>query len=202
MGARLCTVEGCGRKHHARGMCIRHYDRWRYRWPELVDNPHPRLCDVEGCHGRHYGWGCCRFHYLFFRRSLQPPGTLGRPRLREPVPRAVSMAPERRARVEFFGSLGAEKLLVYCNAVLAEAMAGRRPLARSVPWLTQMVGEPLAACSRLPHPAHDQPDDDGPEDEADDHGTEDVEASTAQRVALGVLVDVSVLGHAPALPVS
>ena len=33
--ARLfCTVEGCDRKHRARGFCAMHHDRWRYK---LVD---------------------------------------------------------------------------------------------------------------------------------------------------------------------
>ena len=29
MNARLCTVDGCGEKHQARGRCQRHYNQWR-----------------------------------------------------------------------------------------------------------------------------------------------------------------------------
>lgn len=25
---RLCEIEGCGRKHYARGWCTKHYQRW------------------------------------------------------------------------------------------------------------------------------------------------------------------------------
>jgi len=27
--ARLCTVDGCGERHYARGRCHRHYQQWR-----------------------------------------------------------------------------------------------------------------------------------------------------------------------------
>ena len=29
MNTRLCTVDGCGEKHQARGRCQRHYNQWR-----------------------------------------------------------------------------------------------------------------------------------------------------------------------------
>ena len=27
---KICSAEGCERKHYARGMCLTHYRRWRY----------------------------------------------------------------------------------------------------------------------------------------------------------------------------
>lgn len=65
-GRAPCSVSGCDRVSHARGLCQLHYDR-KYR---------VRVCSVEGCDnpGRHRnGW--CRTHYFRWKDhgSLEKP---------------------------------------------------------------------------------------------------------------------------------
>jgi hypothetical protein len=50
---RLCSVEGCGRKHDAMGWCKKHY----------FENK-PGRCLVEGCNRRPHCRALCRNHYL------------------------------------------------------------------------------------------------------------------------------------------
>lgn len=46
-----CSVEGCDRPHLARGLCRKHYQRWKkHGTTELAQvAPGGRLCSVEGC---------------------------------------------------------------------------------------------------------------------------------------------------------
>lgn len=74
-GRRVCSIEGCGRGHLARGYCQQHYHRWkRYGDPLHVGRPfHPeRLCGVRGCEGTHYGRGWCQAHYRRWVESGDP----------------------------------------------------------------------------------------------------------------------------------
>jgi hypothetical protein len=68
MAERTCSIEGCGRKHMARGWCSTHYERWRRTGSPQDDRPvmlmlRDRECTVEGCEAPHEGLGYCRKHY-------------------------------------------------------------------------------------------------------------------------------------------
>jgi len=72
----LCNAEdGCGRPAIARGMCAKHYGKWRLVVPPEAkrrygaSGPTPRLCDVEGCGKRHEAQGYCQTHYLRWKKS-------------------------------------------------------------------------------------------------------------------------------------
>jgi hypothetical protein len=49
----LCSVEGCGRPHSAKGFCNMHYLRQYLAG---------RLCSIVGCWRRYRANGLCRFH--------------------------------------------------------------------------------------------------------------------------------------------
>ena len=66
---RLCSVEGCNKKHKAKNFCAAHYAR--YLKGLLIDTPirqykeRPRnaKCEIDGCEDLNYLTGLCRFHY-------------------------------------------------------------------------------------------------------------------------------------------
>ena len=59
-----CLVAGCERKHHARGWCETHYERWRYVTKRQFTAPKsPKVCIVDGCDGKNHGQGYCAKHY-------------------------------------------------------------------------------------------------------------------------------------------
>lgn len=60
---RLCSVEGCTRKHKARGYCANHYEQATYHGTCTQ-----RTCTVEGCIREHHAKGYCHFHYEKFCR--------------------------------------------------------------------------------------------------------------------------------------
>jgi hypothetical protein len=68
---RTCAVPGCRRAHAARGLCGRHYQRWR-RHGDPLGVPRPRTCAVPGCDGEHHARGLCRRHYTRWRRHGDP----------------------------------------------------------------------------------------------------------------------------------
>lgn len=54
MTQRTCKIEGCGKKHFARGWCSMHWNRWRKHGdPGDVESVRPPVvgdtCSVEGC---------------------------------------------------------------------------------------------------------------------------------------------------------
>ncbi len=64
---RLCEIEGCGRKHDARGLCKMHnMRRWRYGDPLAeISRPQNRgveTCTFPGCSNPHDSFGLCRTH--------------------------------------------------------------------------------------------------------------------------------------------
>lgn len=71
---RVCSTEGCGRKHYATGFCRPHYDRHlrgsRTDTPiKTVRNQAPksiRICGVVDCSRKHYARDCCNIHYQKF----------------------------------------------------------------------------------------------------------------------------------------
>ena len=78
---RLCEVDGCDRKHEAKGMCKKHYMRDYYvKHYQPVPPKPPRLCEVEGCENRHDARGYCKSHYGKYQRgTLDPDAPRGRP---------------------------------------------------------------------------------------------------------------------------
>ena len=70
---KVCKIDGCNKKHYAKGYCSYHYERFRkYGDPEIVF-PGPRIgCLVEGCGGEHFGLGYCRKHYERFKKYGDP----------------------------------------------------------------------------------------------------------------------------------
>lgn len=63
-GYRTCSVEGCHRKHIARGLCHTHYGRWRRQRdisdPEFVNKG--KICSIEGCESDAKEHGMCFKH--------------------------------------------------------------------------------------------------------------------------------------------
>ena len=63
---RLCCVQGCGKPHHARGYCQRHYDEFRKNDRISVRtgvSTKRKICSVPGCHRFHHARGYCKMHY-------------------------------------------------------------------------------------------------------------------------------------------
>lgn len=83
MAERTCSVDGCGRAHAARGLCVTHYNRW-VRQGENFDRSPIRsrknrsgsiglsACSVAGCDGDAHGQGLCAAHYHRLRRYGDP----------------------------------------------------------------------------------------------------------------------------------
>lgn len=76
---RTCSIDGCDRRHAAKGYCDKHYGR-------LLRNGHPtrpapprvyetKLCTVEGCNERRRARGLCNLH----DRRMQRSGTTDAP---------------------------------------------------------------------------------------------------------------------------
>jgi hypothetical protein len=75
---RICSVEGCGKKHFGDGLCHTHHSKeWkRKRRGEKI----PKKCSVEGCERKFYGQGLCVKHWTqvsrygkVLERSLKDP---------------------------------------------------------------------------------------------------------------------------------
>jgi len=70
--SRLCSVDGCGKAHTARGYCSQHYDAWRKRG---APDPSPNVrgtCTIPGCDRPHRGHGYCSRHYERWRAHGDP----------------------------------------------------------------------------------------------------------------------------------
>lgn len=62
---RICSVEGCGKKHYSLGYCVTHYNRVRANGTtDLLPKPTrvSRVCEVEGCGRPHRARGLCQMH--------------------------------------------------------------------------------------------------------------------------------------------
>ncbi len=96
--SRMCSVEGCGKEHRARGYCDLHYQRWNRHGDPVAGGPaQPRLdtpltfadpssrrkgiCAIEGCVIRSAARGLCPRHYARWRRHGDP-----RAPMRETIP--------------------------------------------------------------------------------------------------------------------
>jgi len=88
MAERTCSVGGCERPHHSRGLCSRHYTTERRR--AMTD-----LCNVPRCERIARASGLCNMHY----KRLKKTGDLGQV---EPLTNRITGTYEERfwARVE------------------------------------------------------------------------------------------------------
>ena len=60
---KICKVDGCNKKHLAKGYCSKHYTRFiKYGDPNKTKE-YPTICKIQGCEGRHIVKGYCRKHY-------------------------------------------------------------------------------------------------------------------------------------------
>jgi hypothetical protein len=58
-----CTVEGCDRKHYAKGLCAKHWRAAR-GYNDAIDPSQPaHRCTVEDCDRKHYAKGLCFKHW-------------------------------------------------------------------------------------------------------------------------------------------
>lgn len=70
---RLCALDGCERRHRAKGLCSVHYAR-KFRTGCAV-SAHRSSCDVGGCERKHKAKGFCSNHYRAFRLYGDPLAT-------------------------------------------------------------------------------------------------------------------------------
>lgn len=73
MTKRMCSIEGCGRPHYAKGWCNRHWERWRSHGDAMWEPPvRPVECSVDGCNRVPKSRGLCGMHY--HRELRKEPG--------------------------------------------------------------------------------------------------------------------------------
>lgn len=74
-----CTVEECDKISHARGLCDKHYQRWKkWRDPTICTGieavPYGTTCKLDGCERPHRRQGFCRPHYERLQKYGDPLG--------------------------------------------------------------------------------------------------------------------------------
>lgn len=77
MGPSECQVEDCGKPSVGRGLCRKHYNRWRKHGDPSVVKPYGWFrdappCGVDGCSEPHVAQGYCRTHYRRWKRWGDP----------------------------------------------------------------------------------------------------------------------------------
>ena len=68
---RTCETPGCEGKHEARGMCAKHYNRWRARHGK-------RKCETPGCGKPHVARGLCHGCYSWWQNHGERPTSTDR----------------------------------------------------------------------------------------------------------------------------
>jgi len=66
---RTCSVDGCSRKHYARGFCASHYTKWRLEHPTPRNSRAQTVCSVEGCSRSADAKGMCHMHYRRWQKT-------------------------------------------------------------------------------------------------------------------------------------
>ena len=71
---RRCTVDGCEGKHHGKGLCGTHYERFLKHGDPLCGARQkcPDTCTIEGCGRKHRARGFCCKHYDAHRNHGDP----------------------------------------------------------------------------------------------------------------------------------
>lgn len=69
---RVCSIDGCEKKHYGRGWCSAHYQRWMRHGDPLAGTPSrgvrvPDVCKIEECNKEFHAMGLCRNHYERWR---------------------------------------------------------------------------------------------------------------------------------------
>lgn len=74
--SRICSVEGCGKPHLARGWCAAHLKRWRKHGDPMICKKAKRgpVCEVDGCERPHHALGFCSKHSHRYARHGDPLG--------------------------------------------------------------------------------------------------------------------------------
>lgn len=100
-GPKTCTMPNCETKVCARGLCGKHYSRWRRNGDPSVFLP-PRYdgCSVPDCDGVHQSSGYCLKHYKRWRRygdaTVKRPSTPAEERFWPKVNKAGPMPAQGR----------------------------------------------------------------------------------------------------------
>lgn len=72
---KVCSIEGCGRKHEAKGFCNRHYLKLiRHGDPLWQKQIVTNICKVDGCEDKQRSKGYCNSHYGRVKRHGNPLG--------------------------------------------------------------------------------------------------------------------------------
>lgn len=74
MTERTCTIEGCPGPHYGRGLCAKHYQRWRKTGSVEDPDRSERSCSIEACTRKHKGHGLCAPHLR--EKKLHEPTTV------------------------------------------------------------------------------------------------------------------------------
>ncbi len=68
LSTKICSINGCGAKHYAKGFCHKHHQRnWLNGMPFLIDKP--IICQAPGCEESPRKLGLCMIHYTRKRRD-------------------------------------------------------------------------------------------------------------------------------------
>lgn len=73
---RVCSIEGCNRKHEAKGLCSFHYLQ-QYKGRKITLNPTKQrmkgdeICLFEGCEKKAKSFGYCNTHYFQLYRNTE-----------------------------------------------------------------------------------------------------------------------------------
>ena len=71
-----CKIDGCDRPALTRGLCNKHYQRWKRIGSAVLPPRQKAICRVRGCERKSHCKGLCEPHYARFRR-----GTLDKSKL-------------------------------------------------------------------------------------------------------------------------
>lgn len=104
-GPKTCTMPDCGLANLARGLCNKHYKRWKAHGDPATFLPtRHEGCAVSDCEGQHKASGYCSKHYKKFLRYGDPLGK-----------RSVVPAAERFwSRVDKSGPMPAQGVIKGC----------------------------------------------------------------------------------------
>lgn len=123
----LCSIEGCGRPHIARGWCNNHWKRWRRHGDPLGMFVPQTTCSVEGCGNvGKISLGMCNKHVIRWRKygdvnHVEPRNTWGsgRRNMIPPPPRPFG-ADNPSWKGDGVGYLGAHRRTVRSRGKAAE----------------------------------------------------------------------------------